>query len=146
MTETPSSQAFDALLEIFEQELEGVPFPDLGADTLRAARDAVDERVEAVLAREAELAAAREALEEARRLQTRLGRKALAYARVFAEDKPELDERLAGLGRELVSSVAPAAASSELPRRRGRPRKSEAAELFEAPEDAGTTPLASLAS
>jgi hypothetical protein len=122
-----------ALLSIYQTELQGVRFPGVDAATLEAGRAQVITAAREVERCAAQLEAAREALRRAREALVATGRRAQAYARVYAEDQPALRERLeaitlpraldGGDGDELgepAASTAPA-------RRRGRPPKSATA-------------------
>jgi multidrug efflux pump subunit AcrA (membrane-fusion protein) len=113
------------LLSIFEAELSEVKFGDVDGASLAAAAAQVRERAETVAAAEAALAAARGALEEAQEGLLARGQRALAYARIYAEERPELAARLeavslsrSGRRAEVGLPVAEAPA-----RRRGRPPK-----------------------
>ena len=110
------------VLEVFEDELAEVRFGDLDAERLHevAAR---------VRAAEAEVEEARVLLDAARRLYeeelaglTALAQRALAYARIYAENDPDLAERL-----------APLAEPEAAPPRRRKPKRRAEAEVRELP-------------
>lgn len=104
-----------AALELFEEALPEVRFPDASAELLRAKASSVAGRADAVRAAREALAEAEAALAEERAAFAELVGKALAYARIYAEGRPEIAERLAALGLG-----EPAA---EPKKKRGRPRK-----------------------
>lgn len=85
------------VIDLFEQHADVLRFPDVDADSLRALGDEVSEASLEVAKAEAALRAARE--EQQRREQELLlqAKRAVAYARVFAEADPELMEQLSAL-------------------------------------------------
>jgi len=121
-----------ALLTMYQNELQGVRFPGVDAATLAAGRAQVITAAREVERCAAQLEAAREAQRRAREALVATGRRAQAYARVYAEDQPALRERVESVtlpraldgaeegGGEPVAATAPA-------RRRGRPPKSATA-------------------
>lgn len=126
---SPIAPPVQALLDLFATDLADVHFADVDAQLL--ARLAVDLEASAEAA-----AIAQEALERANaavleRSDALLeqAQRALAYARVYAERNPPLLERLEAI--TLPRARRPRAESPtlteapSLPRRRGRPRKSE---------------------
>jgi hypothetical protein len=128
-----SAAALDALLHVFETTLADVPFPDVGASALREASDIVLDKADAVAAAAATLAAARAEQDEARKSFERLGKRALAYAQVYADGNEALMTRLTDIARDLASNGAGQSRTSEpsgeAPKKRGRPRKNDS--LFE---------------
>jgi hypothetical protein len=126
---TPAQRA---LLEVFARELSGVKFPDVDAAVLKEAAERVKEKAQAV-------ERAREALEEARRVLAegqealrQKGQRALAYARVYAEDDAELSAKLEAIHLARPARKEEAAQGEEsAPKRRGRPPRSRpSAPLF----------------
>ncbi|MBC7174548.1 MAG: hypothetical protein H5U40_19035 [Polyangiaceae bacterium] len=103
-----------AILDLFEETLADVRFPDVSSELLREKALAVHERAEAVMAARESLAAAEAGLAEERASLAELGGKALAYARIYAAGRPDLLERLEAI--DLGGGEATA-------RKRGRPRK-----------------------
>ncbi|HVJ88927.1 MAG TPA: hypothetical protein VM580_03925 [Labilithrix sp.] len=98
------------LLDLFEGPLRDVRFPD--ADVERLARAVEEARTahETVVRMEAAAAAAREALAESQKTIGKQTERTIAYARIYAADRPEL---LASIDTLMTP-----------PRRgRGRPRK-----------------------
>lgn len=114
----------DLLLELFETELHDVRFPEVDASSLAAHREAVELAARAVEEAEQQLSRASSELADRKQALAQHGRRALAYVKVYAEERPALRERLEGLhaGRGKTGSLALELAEGE-PRRRGRPRK-----------------------
>lgn len=125
-----SAKALDNLLHVFETTLADVPFPDVGAKALREAQDVLLDRADAVAAAEAALADARAAQDEARKEFERIGKRALAYAQVFADGQEPLATRLGEIARDLAGQPRGAEQAADAPRKRGRPRKVDTS-LFE---------------
>ncbi|MBJ6760509.1 hypothetical protein JGU66_07020 [Myxococcaceae bacterium JPH2] len=131
------SPALRALLELFATDLAEVRFPDLDTAVLGDAAALVRERAEVVARAQAALEAARQGLQESQDALLQKGQRALAYARVFAEEDAALSEKLEGIhlprpmrkaskaeGTLAAEPVAPSIGSEEnAPRRRGRPPK-----------------------
>lgn len=118
----------DQLLELFATELQGVHFPEVDAASLTAHRDAVESAARAVEQAETELALASSQLAERKQALALHGKRALAYAKVYADERPGLRERLEVLGaiRGKSGSLSLDLAGAE-PKRRGRPPKSDPA-------------------
>lgn len=120
-----------ALLGLFESDFARVKFPDLDAAVLAEAARGVLSAAERVGAAETALEAARTELHEQQELLLHKGQRALAYARVFAEDSPELLEKLQLIAlprsQKRARTEPPAADAKGTPvRRRGRPPKAKA--------------------
>jgi hypothetical protein len=144
MSHSSTPPGLDNLLGLFHAELASVQFPGVDAKVLDAAVERVEAAARELRQREAELDAARAQLVSAQEDALQKGQRALAYARVFAQDTPELLARLEGV--ELGGLAAPAPSASTLstapaaPRRRGRPPKSaSASSLFAGGESAPAT-------
>ncbi len=123
--------AVRSLQRIFAEELAGVGFPDVSADSLTAEIERVRERAVAVAQARATLEGARAALDDAQQRLVNHAERGLAYARVFAEGNDALAEILASL------SLTPAVPAPPK-KRRGRPPKRAKAEqlaLSGEPED-----------
>ncbi len=118
-TSDPIARPVRALLELFEEALAEVSFPDVSADTLHVAVERVRERAGEVEAAKAALAGAEAALADEKAQLQQIAQRALRYARIYAEGRPELGSRLGSLA---VGGAEPAA-----PKKRGRPRKQERA-------------------
>jgi hypothetical protein len=111
------------ILELYASALPEVAFPDLdlaslhnAADQLRAAQDEVD-RLESEVRDARELVASVSASLDAR------AERALAYARIYAEGKPELQAAVSA-----IRSSGTHDGEGAVTKRRGRPRKNEAHE------------------
>lgn len=125
----PLAPPLRALIALFSQDLEQQRFGDLSAAGLRQAAEQVESAAEALILAEASASAARAALADAEERLHQQAQRALAYARVFAEDAPDLAARLDDITLPRLrrpSVVEHAAAVAIEPRRRGRPRKLEA--------------------
>jgi hypothetical protein len=109
MKPSPSPQT-QRILELFSGPLRAVRFPDLDTETLTHAASAVDDARIAVASAEASLEAARRALVASEDALERTTERALAYARVYAVERPEL--------RAAIDAVA-----EPVRRGPGRPRK-----------------------
>ncbi|MCY1032993.1 hypothetical protein OV207_16095 [Corallococcus sp. BB11-1] len=132
------SPALRGLLELFATDLADVKFPDVDTAVLGEAAALVREKAEAVARAQAALDAARQVLNESQESLLQKGQRALAYAKVFAEDDAELGAKLeaihlprptrkAGRAEGPQSTVEPVGMASgseeNAPRRRGRPPK-----------------------
>jgi hypothetical protein len=150
----PISPAVRAVLDLFAGELAAVKFPDLDAGILRAAAEAATLRAEQLSQAEAALDQARAQLGEAQEALLLKAHRALAYAKVFAEENAALASQLESLtlpraprrassrALELQPTGESSGAESEpraveaaptAPKRRGRPPKgaiSTSAPLF----------------
>lgn len=142
MTELPDSPvapALQSLCELFTSELRDVRFPDVDGAALASAVNAVHAAAEELARAEAVVEAARQALGERQDALLHKGQRALAYARIFAEENPALMVRLDALqlprgSRRSATRTEPATAGAApataveptAPRRRGRPPKSAA--------------------
>ena len=123
-----------AVVALFDERLAGVSFPDVDAARLRGLADEVrrlaDEAEVARRTMQVAEAAAALALEALRGGAAR----GLAYARIYASAAPERDGLVAAL--DAVATPTRATSPDAVPRRRGRPRKDAAAQLFAVPESA----------
>lgn len=137
--------AVASVIALFEGPLADAHFPGVDRASLAELEGAVAEaRVATDAARDA-LVRAQSALVECERalvahegaLLARAHR-ALAYARVYAADAPELAGAVSGIELPVLPVRAPSTDRAE-PRRRGRPTKVKAgAPLFEAPSNDAT--------
>lgn len=112
---TKHAPVTERVLELFRGPLKSVRFPDLDASTLDVVVSAVDDARIAVASAEASLEAARRALEEKEDALVRESERALAYAKIYAAERPEL--------RDAID-----AAAEPVRRGPGRPRKQRATE------------------
>lgn len=137
------------LLRLFEGPLSKVSFPDVDQSTLASLADKV--RAAAVSVDEARTALAERerALDEAQAALLARGKRALAYARIYAEADAELTATLDALGslqsgaksarpKRVEAALATHANEVEAPvsKRRGRPRKNPVVEAQSAADDA----------
>lgn len=127
----PLPADLQAVVALFDAHLAGVSFPDVDAARLRGLADDVRRlSAEADVARramqqaEASAAAALDALRAG-------AQRGLAYARIYAGALPEPDGLMAAI--DAVATPARPATPDVPPRRRGRPRKDAAAQLFAVP-------------
>lgn len=109
-----------ALLQLFDAELAGIKFPDVDRDVLTRALAALADADAEVAAADTRAQTARAAAADRRHELRELCRRALAYARVYAEGSAELSQRLDAL-------AAPPRAAA--PKKRGRPRKAAAEQV-----------------
>lgn len=127
---SPVPGSVQSLLELFQHELASVKFPDVDADVLSRAAESVRTAAVALEQAEAVVEAAREQLNAAQEALLHKGQRALAYARVFAEEDLALAAKLDALAlpksQRKLRSEAPAGGDAQPPRRRGRPPKSHA--------------------
>lgn len=93
MTEPTPAFAFQ-LLEIFEGPLRDVRFPDASGEILASSIAEVQATHAALLTAEAALEAAKARLIEVQQALTVRSERALAYARIYAADQPELEAML----------------------------------------------------
>lgn len=111
------------ILELYASALPEVTFPDLdlaslhvAAEQLRAAQDEVDRL-------ESEVRDARELVSSASAALDARAERALAYARIYAEGKPELQAAVSA-----IRSSSAHDGEGATTKRRGRPRKHDAHE------------------
>lgn len=120
-----------AVLKLFETELAEVKFPGVDIETLQLDRKRVQAAEEQLARAEEAVGAARESLARANEALRLRAMRAMAYARVYAEDEPPLRARLEQLMAE------PGSASGSVARAL-RPRKRTTAPLFTENESAHT--------
>jgi hypothetical protein len=121
------------LLELFTTSLAEVRFADVDAQTLvRLAADA-EAALAVVSSAEAALSVAREVLVERQEALLQQGHRALAYARVYAENDDALTERLSAIAlprarkaRATPGTLVLSPDPEPTPRPRGRPKKTSA--------------------
>lgn len=139
--------SLQAVLELFENELAHLKFPDLDRAVLEAAAERVEAQAAALRQAEAALLATREALQDTLDALQHKCQRALAYARIYAEDDAELSGRLDAVeitrsrGPRSVSSLpASGGPKSDLSTRGRKPRRSQGADdpLFLNPGPAET--------
>lgn len=126
--QNPIPTAVKELLALFDGPLADVRFPEVDGTALREQAASVEAGVRDVEAAAAAWAEAKRTVDARLEILLQKAQRALSYARIYAEDKPELDATLAALvlprwgdprGNKAGAEVAPA-------RKRGRPRKADA--------------------
>ena len=112
--ESPISAGVQAVIELFAGDLAQLKFPDVDQGVLGDAAARVSTQAETVAAAEAALATAREALSDAQ--ETLLGKcqRALAYARVYAEEDRDLLRKLETINLPRSRAKAAPTSSTEL--------------------------------
>ena len=112
-------ESIEKLVELFTQKLANVEFPGAGTTVLTQAIDAARAAADRLAVAEAAAHAERAALAEAEAELMRKAQRALAYARIYAEEAPALGTLLDAivLRPEVAATAVPE------PRKRGRPRK-----------------------
>ncbi|HRI69301.1 MAG TPA: hypothetical protein PK156_33955 [Polyangium sp.] len=135
----PIPPSVKALVELFKNELSAVTFPGVDGAILEQLITDVQTYTDAVIKAEAALEAARNSLRESEEVLAIKSQKALAYARVYAEDRPEISAKVDYVARIAgsapVSSTPPARdrdGGSDAPKRRGRQKKAAAVEATDA--------------
>ncbi len=126
-----------AVLELFAGRLAKTSFPGIDAAVLEDAAEATRRAELVVEAAERSLEEARRELHERASALGKLARRAVAYARVLAEDDADLAERL--------DAIAPRAGEAAKPARKRKPRADEPllpALTGETPERPDEEPLA----
>jgi len=129
----PISPFACAVLDLFQEDLREIRFPDLDFDSLSGAAEELKAAQLEVECVEAALAAAREVVRERARLLHTQAARGVSYARIYAAGNLPLSARIAQ-----IDLLAPETASTPAVagKKRGRARReSSGAELF-APEDA----------
>jgi thioredoxin-like negative regulator of GroEL len=137
MTSEPIPTAVQEVLDLFGGELASLKFGDLDPAALAGSADEVRVASASVARAQTELDAARGTLAEKIEALLQKAHRALAYARVYAEDQPELASRIEAISlpraarrvskvavaRPQVASDPPVPIADELPRRRRRTSK-----------------------
>lgn len=126
----PIPTAVKELLALFDGPLSEVRFPDVDGAALREQVASVDAAVKDVEAAAAAWAEAKREVDARLEVLLQKAQRALAYARVYAEGKPELDAQLASLVFPKWGDPRGTKAAAPEPvaaRKRGRPKKTEAA-------------------
>ena len=141
----PIPSAVQEVVDLFVRELASLKFGDLEPTSLAAASEEVKAIAADVIRAEAALESTRAALAEKKDALVQQAQRALAYARVYAENQPELASRLERIAlprsprraaKSDASRQAPtlsAALETTAPpsRRRGRPRSDASAMLVD---------------
>lgn len=139
----PIPPSVKALVDLFKNELASVAFPGVDGAILEQLMTDVKSYTDAVIKAEAALEAARMSLRDSEEALAIKTQKALAYARVYAEDRPEIASKVDYVAR--IAGTAPVASAaatrdrepgSDAPKRRGRQKK------VATPEPTDATPTA----
>lgn len=128
--------AVQALLDLFATSLADVRFADVDGPSLARCAAEVETAAQAEVVARLALDAAQLALQERQEALRQRAQRALAYARVYAENDPTLAAALDAIGlpratrRATVGDALVPSTASETssPRSRGRPRKRPPAE------------------
>jgi len=122
---SPLPPPVQAVLELFQGPLSEVRFADVDAAVLANSARTVEAAAVAVIEREAQLAELKQTLADKQEALLVLTQRALAYARVYAENDEGLSEQLAGIALPRVSK--PRKASSKASNQDSSPPPREAA-------------------
>lgn len=125
--QNPIPTAVKELLALFDGPLSEVRFPEVDGAALKEQAASVEAAVRDVEAAAQVWAEAKRTVDARLEVLLQKAQRALAYARVYAEDKPELDATLAALvvpkWGDPRGAKAPAAGGEVAARKRGRPKK-----------------------
>lgn len=133
---SPIPPAAQRVLDFFDNELVEARFPDVDQGLLQEAADRVTALAEEVGKAEAALLAAQRALQEGQEALVGKCQRALAYARIYAEEDGDLSRRLEAISLPRVSGGGGGKGATEgKPGRKGR-RAADSGGLFaEPPQD-----------
>lgn len=140
----PIPTAVKELLGLFDGPLSEVRFPDVDGAALREQVASVEAAVKDVEAAAAAWAEAKRSVDARLEVLLQKSQRALAYARVYAEGRPELDAQLAALLLPKWGDprgTKPTSAEPVAARKRGRPRKVDAAAAPPPPSEPAITLL-----
>jgi len=112
------SPALRQILELFDDALAGVSFPNIDREVLKASSDRLASAQLVVAERQAALDSARQEVERERADLQKLASRALDYARVYAAEDPALLER--------IEAITP---TTKRPRRKRRSKKRQGGEV-----------------
>ena len=129
--QNPIPTAVKELVALFDGPLSEVRFPEVDGAALKEQAASVEAAVRDVEAAAQVWAEAKRAVDARLEVLLQKAQRALAYARVYAEDKPELDATLAALvvpkWGDPRGTKAPAGGEVAAARKRGRPKKNAGA-------------------
>lgn len=123
----PVSEPIATLLDVFEARSEALRFPEVDHQTLLTQAEGVRQAAAELQRCEQALAEARRVLDEQQEALLARAERGLAYARVFAQDDPELHEALGELELQ-PRRAASKRAAKKAPRRPARSRRRKADE------------------
>lgn len=117
----PVPGAIRQLVGFFCDELSDIEFPDVSVQTLESHITRVETQATEVERLRDQLALARQRLDDERRTLSKHADVAIAYARIYAQSRPQLQETLGGL------ELAKPSTSSTKPKRKKRAPTNKAA-------------------
>lgn len=97
LIEDPVPESIKELLSLFREELSAVSFPDLNADVLEQHAEQVRAKALELQEALARVASIRESLDASQNELLQKATRGLAYAKVYAEDREELMEKLTSI-------------------------------------------------
>lgn len=140
-TATPIPANVTAVMTVFAEQLEKVAFPDVSSATLKELADKVHAKVEQVQKAESALESAQDKLAASQQELTALAARALAYAKIYAEDKPALAKQLSEINLRAPKAAKKTRSKSSGPKaakpakdKGGKSDKTEMPEKAEKPE------------
>jgi hypothetical protein len=97
LIDDPVPESIKELLSLFREELSAVSFPDLNADILEHHAEQVRAKALELQEAQAKIASIKESLDASQNELLQKASRGLAYAKVYAEDREELMEKLASI-------------------------------------------------
>jgi hypothetical protein len=97
LIDDPVPESIKELLSLFREELSAVTFPDLNVDILEQYAEQVRAKALELQEMQAKIASIRESLDASQNELLQKASRGLAYAKVYAEDREELMEKLAAI-------------------------------------------------
>jgi hypothetical protein len=97
LIDDPVPESIKELLSLFREELSAVSFPDLNADILEQHAEQVRTKALELQEAQARVASIRESLDASQNELLQKASRGLAYAKVYAEDREELMEKLGSI-------------------------------------------------
>jgi hypothetical protein len=127
MLRSPIDPVIQSVLDLFTAELAAVKFPDMDRAVLESAAEVVKRNAATVTQAETALATARTALEDSLEILLQRAMRAIAYARVYADQSPELRSKVDAipLGPVLSGSMSSGGGSATVDMRVRRRRSSK---------------------
>jgi hypothetical protein len=97
LIEDPIPEPIKELISVFREELSAVSFPDISADILEKFAEQVRSKAMELQDAQAKIASIKESLDASQNELLQKAIKGLSYAKVFAEDREELVEKLSSI-------------------------------------------------
>ncbi|HEX2956114.1 MAG TPA: hypothetical protein VHO70_04765, partial [Chitinispirillaceae bacterium] len=97
LIDDPVPEPIKELLSLFREELSAVTFPDINADVLEQYAEQVRAKALELQEAQARIASIKESLDASQNELLQKATRGLAYAKVYAEDREELIEKLASI-------------------------------------------------